>query len=248
MHVRDVSPRDWHSAYAATYLERDVRQLLDVRDLSLFQKFLRACAARCGQLLNLSALGADLGLSHSTARQWLSVLEAGYVVQLLYPFHRNFGKRLVKAPKLYFADTGLAAWLLGIRTAAELDVHPMRGALFETWMVGELRKHLSNLGEAGHLWFWRDSAGHEIDLVVELGEKLIGIEAKSGQTLGSDAASGLTRWADMTGSRPARNAAADNDTAKNWLVFGGEGDYMRGAIRTVGWRQFPKAVQGALQL
>ena len=129
------------AAYVATYLERDVRQMVNIQDLAAFQRFVRLCAGRTGQLLNLSALGGEAGVAHGTARAWLRVLEASYLVHLLPPYHRNFGKRLVKTPKLYFIDVGLAAWLLGIRDPATLALHPLRGALFETLIGSEVLKH-----------------------------------------------------------------------------------------------------------
>ena len=137
---------DWLASYVATYVERDVRQVLEVRDLMVFQRFLRLCAARTGQLLNLNALAGEAGISHSTARAWMSVLESSDIVYLLPPYHRNFGKRLVKTPKLYFLDVGLACWLLGIRSPDLLSVHPSRGALFETLVVSEFLKQRFNLG------------------------------------------------------------------------------------------------------
>ncbi|MFZ4580753.1 MAG: ATP-binding protein [Myxococcota bacterium] len=229
VHIRDVAPQDWYRSYVATYLERDVRQVLDVRDISLFQKFLRACAARSGQLLNLSGLAADLGISHSTARQWLTVLEASYVVHLLPPYHRNFGKRLVKTPKLHFVDTGLAAWLLDIRSARELQVHPMRGVLFESWVIGELRKHLLHLGESANVFFWRDSAGHEVDAVWDKGAEMVAIEAKSGQTVASDAWKGLAQWRKVAGLAGGRE----------WLVHGGAEGRPVGDDAAVAWSAWP---------
>ncbi len=147
VYSRQLAPADWYGNYVSTYLERDVRQLLEIKDLALFQRFLKLCAARTGQLLNLSALGADCGITGVTARHWMSVLGASYLVTLVQPYHRNFGKRLVKTPKLYFLDTGLAAWLLGIRDVATMALHPQRGALFETWVVAEQVKQAFNLGE-----------------------------------------------------------------------------------------------------
>jgi uncharacterized protein len=131
IHSTDVAPADWHASYVASYLERDVRDISRIGDLLQFQRFMRILAARCGQLLNLNAVANDLGVAQTTARDWLTVLEATYVCFRLLPYHTNFGKRLVKTPKLYFHDTGLAAWLLGIHDAATMNVHPMRGALFE---------------------------------------------------------------------------------------------------------------------
>ena len=147
LYDRDFSPGDWFSGYVNTYIERDVRQLIAVRDLSTFQRFLRMCAARTGQLLNLSSLAADCGITHNTAREWLSVLEASYIVYLLRPHFQNFNKRLVKTPKLYFFDTGLAAWLLGIREPGQLVFHAQRGALFENLVIGEFLKARLNRGE-----------------------------------------------------------------------------------------------------
>jgi len=138
IYQREVAAGDWFPNYVATYLERDVRQLIAVRDLSQFQRFVRMCAARSGQLLNLTALGVDCGISAVTAREWLSVLEASYLVTRLPPHFQNFGKRLIKSPKLYFLDVGLMAWLLGIRDESSLSTHAARGALFETWVVSEL--------------------------------------------------------------------------------------------------------------
>jgi predicted AAA+ superfamily ATPase len=147
--------------YLATYVERDVRQVLNVQDLSVFQRFLRLCAGRTGQLLNSSALAGETGVSHSTARAWLSVLESSDVVFLLPPYHRNFGKRLVKTPKLYFLDSGLACWLLGIRDPQTLALHPLRGALFETLIVSDFIKQRFNSGRPTDVYFWRDNNGLE---------------------------------------------------------------------------------------
>jgi predicted AAA+ superfamily ATPase len=223
---RQLSPADWFPNYVNTYIERDVRQVLAVRDLTLFQRFLRLCAARTGQLLNLSSLGADCGISHATAREWLAVLEASYVLMLLRPYHNNFGKRLVKAPKLYFLDVGLAAWLLGIRDAAALGIHAQRGALFETWVVSEFVKQGFNAGETPELFFWRDSAGNEVDLVYETPDGLQGVEIKSGATFAPDWLGGLKKWQSLPGNR----------ACKPWLVYGGSKTQSRETVELVGWR------------
>lgn len=178
IYQRAMAASDWFPNYVATYLERDVRQIIAVRDLSQFQRFVRMCAARSGQLLNLAGLGADCGISAVTAREWLSVLEASYLVSRLPPYFRSFGKRLVKSPKLYFLDVGLMAWLLGIRAAASLSTHAARGALFETWVVSEMIKQRFNAGQPAALYFWRDSAGHEIDVLFETPEGLQAVEIK----------------------------------------------------------------------
>ncbi len=226
LYDRPLQPNDWLPNYVMTYLERDVRQLLAVRDLALFQRFLKLCAARTGQLLNLSSLAVDCGISHVTARQWLSVLEAGYIVFLLPPYHRNFGKRLVKTPKLYFLDTGLAAHLLGIRNAPTLATHAQRGALFETLVVAEYVKRAFHAGQAADLYFWRDSAGHEVDLLSEQGGKLQAVEIKSGATLASDWFAALRRWQSFAGE----------ETLPPVLIYGGDAVYQREGVEVMGWK------------
>lgn len=163
------------------------------------QVFLRLCAGRTGQLLNLSALAADCGVTHNTASAWLSVLEASFIVMQRRPHFRNFGKRLVKTPKLYFLDTGLAAWLLEIRDEDQLKAHPLRGALFETWAIVESIKGRANAGRTSNLYFWRDRAGLEMDCVVDRGSVLMPIEIKSGQTVASDFFSPFSRFAELAG-------------------------------------------------
>jgi len=200
LYVRDLTPHDWLSAYVATYLERDLHQLINVRDLKTFQLFLRMCAARTGQLLNLSALSSDCGITHHTAKAWLSVLEASYLLFLLPPHHRNLGKRLTKSPKLYFIDTGLACWLMGIQDKDQLHFHAQRGALFETWIIAELLKGRFNRGLPANLYFWRDSAGNEIDVLLDQGERLLPIEIKAGTTINPDYFSGLNKWRALAGS------------------------------------------------
>ncbi|MFN0161104.1 MAG: ATP-binding protein, partial [Burkholderiales bacterium] len=182
LYARKADPRRYYADYVQTYLERDVRSLKAVHDLGNFQRFLRLCAARTGQLLNISSLANDCGISHPTAAAWLSVLEASYVVRRIAPYHRNFGKRLVKAPKLYFLDTGLAAWLLGIATESDMASHYARGALFETWVVGEALKWRAVRGDSRPVYFWRDNIGNEVDVLLEQGGGFTLVEIKSGQT------------------------------------------------------------------
>jgi predicted AAA+ superfamily ATPase len=190
---RRLPADEWLSSYAATYVERDVRQLVNVGDLLAFQTFLRLCAGRVGQLVNLSALGADAGISHMTARAWLSVLETSVIAFRLPPLLRNLTKRLVKTPKLYFHDTGLLCWALGIRSPAQLDTHPLRGAIFECWVISEIVKHHTHRGLTPRLSFFRDQKGHECDLVIEQGDRLTAVEIKSGQTVASDVFAALSR-------------------------------------------------------
>jgi predicted AAA+ superfamily ATPase len=226
LYDRNLSAADWFPNYVATYLERDVRQLIAIRDLTQFHRFVRMCAARSGQLLNLAALGADCGISAVTARDWLSVLEASYLVMRLPPYYRNFGKRLVKTPKLYFLDVGLAAWLLGIREAASIETHAARGALFETYVVSELVKQRFNAGQPADLYFWRDHAGHEVDVLYETPRGLQAIEIKSGSTFAADWLDGVRKWRQVVGDA----------TLPPLLIFGGEGSYEREACQVRGWR------------
>jgi predicted AAA+ superfamily ATPase len=235
LYDRDVLPGDWFANYVGTYLERDVRQLVAVRDLTQFQRFVRMCAARSGQLLNLAALGADCGVSAVTARQWLSVLETSYLVMQLPPYHSNFGKRLTKTPKLYFLDVGLMAWLLGIRDANTLSTHAARGALFETWVVSELVKQRFNAGQRADLYFWRDNTGHEVDVVFETPAGLQGLEIKSGSTFASDWPKAIAKWA----------ALATGPVCTPRIVFGGEGNYHRQGCDVQGWQAFAAQAEGA---
>jgi predicted AAA+ superfamily ATPase len=229
---RPVTPRTWLGAYVSTYLERDVRQLIKLKDLETFQRFLGLCAGRSGQLLNLSSLATDAGITHATAKAWLSVLEASYILMLLRPHHANFRKRLVKSPKLYFLDTGLLCWLLGIRGPQQLAVHPLRGSLFETFVVAELLKYRFNQGERGGLYFWRDSNGLEIDVLVEIGSRLVPIEIKSGQTLNRDFFVGLERWRSLAGDQAGPPV----------LVYGGTEAREHKGIRVLGWNQAGQAL------
>jgi predicted AAA+ superfamily ATPase len=226
LHAQMVASDDWFASYVATYVERDVRQVLNVQDLSTFQRFLRLCAARTGQLLNLSALAGEAGISHSTARVWLSVLEASDIVYLLPPYHRNFGKRLVKSPKLYLVDVGLSCWLLGIRSADVLSLHPLRGPLFETWVVSEFLKARLNAGQPPDLYFWRDNNGVEADLVFEVKGRLQPVEIKSGRTVTADYV--------RAGQKAGRFAG--DEALRPWLVYGGEDSYDRSGVHVVGWR------------
>jgi predicted AAA+ superfamily ATPase len=222
---RKLDPSVWYANYVQTYLERDVRQLIQVRDLAQFQRFLRLCAGRSGQLLNLSALGEEAGISHNTAREWLSVLEASFVVLRLPPYHRNFNKRLVKSPKLYFLDSGLMAWLLGIEHADQIATHPLRGALFETWVVAELAKRRLNAGRPLNLSFWRDRSGHEIDLLLPEGSEIRPVEIKSGATIQKEALRGLEKWREIAASEAGRPM----------LVYGGLEAQRRSDVDIVPW-------------
>ena len=224
---RGLESHPWHGNYVRTYLERDVRQLIKVQDLGTFQRFLKMCAGRTGQLLNLSSLANDCGITHNTAKAWISVLEASYIVHLLPPHHQNFNKRLVKTPKLYFLDTGLATWLLGIQNNEQLSTHVQRGALFETWVISELLKARYNSGETSNLYFWRDRSGHEVDLLIDHGTHLSPLEIKSGQTINKDYFKGLEFWQKLAGET----------AGKAWLVYGGDTRQSRSDDTVLPWHE-----------
>jgi hypothetical protein len=229
---RGLDPGGWYANYVQTYVERDLRQIVNVRDLSSFRVFLRLCAGRTAQLVNLSALAADCGVTHNTAKAWLSVLEASFIVLQLRPYFRNFGKRLVKTPKLYFVDPGLAAWLLDVREPEQLRAHPLRGALFETWAISELLKGRANAGLAPNLYFWRDRAGLEVDCVLDRGAVLVPVEIKSGQTMAGDFMHSLTKFA----------AVAGGLATPGWVVYGGERVERRSTVTAVPWKSIDALV------
>jgi hypothetical protein len=225
IHDKRLPPHEWLANYVQTYVERDVRQIVAVGDLEAFHRFVRLCAGRAGQLLNVSGLAADCGISHMTAQRWLSVLEASFIVTLLRPYHRNFGKRLIKSPKLHFLDSGLLCFLLQIRDPAQLAAHSNRGPIFESWVVSELVKDAVHRGEQPHLYFWRDAQGHEIDVLIDLGDQLVPVEIKSGQTVGGDQFEHLHFWRQLAGP-----SAADGV-----LVYGGATAFRREGVQVVPW-------------
>jgi Predicted ATPase (AAA+ superfamily) len=182
----EINPVDWYPNYIRTYVERDVRQIKNISDLNRFQAFLKLCSGRIGQILNLSSLANDCGISHVTARQWLSILESSYLVYLLPPHFQNFSKRLIKMPKIYFYDTGLACSLLGIESKKQLENHYLRGGLTENLVINEIMKSRFNQGKQSNLYFWRDKVGHEIDCIYDIAGRLIPIEIKSSKTLSTD--------------------------------------------------------------
>jgi len=202
LYDRDVTSFDWYSNYVSSYIERDVRSVINVKDLGQFQTFVRMCASRVAQLVNLSALALDCGITHNTAKAWLSVLESGGIVFLLKPYHKNFGKRLVKSPKLFFVDTGLACRLLGIQDAEQLFLHPNRGNIFESFVVAEMVKDRLNEGMPADLYFWRDNVGTEVDVVYEDGAVIRSVEIKSGKTFSPGYATALESWMRYSGASP----------------------------------------------
>jgi len=191
---RLISPAEFLPSYIQTYIERDVRQVRNIGDLGLFQRFIRLCAGRTGQLLDLSGIGNDLGVNYKTVRAWISILEASHLAILLPPHYRNFGKRLVKSPKLYFTDTGLLCSLLGIETENVLESHPLRGQIFENYVISELYKRAIHTGRRPSFFFWRDRSGHEVDLLIERPDGVSLVEMKSASTVDRSFFDGLSYY------------------------------------------------------
>lgn len=224
LYDKDIPSEDWYKSYINTYIERDVRQIKNITDLSKFQLFIKLCAGRIGQLLNLSSLASDCGINQTTARSWLSILEASFVIFLLTPHHKNFNKRLVKQPKLYFYDTGIACYLLGIQKQNDLTIHYMRGSLFENFVVTELVKQRFNQGKEHNLNFWRDHHGHEIDVLLTSGETLTPLEVKSSSTLSSEHFKSLQYWNHLT------------DKTGGYLVYAGDTSQKRSVASVLSWK------------
>jgi predicted AAA+ superfamily ATPase len=229
IHDRGIPAGRWLADYVTTYVQRDVRPVLNVGDLEAFTAFVRHCAGRTGQALNLSALGADVGVAHNTARAWLSVLEASFLVVRVPSWQRNLRKRLVKTPKLHFVDTGLACQLLGIAEPEQLRHHPLRGALFESWVAAEILKSRAHRGLRPALHHYRDARGHEVDLVVESERHTFLVEAKAGATIHSDFFAPLAKLADLVMER------APIKPIEQRLVIGGDHAESRATTRAVPW-------------
>lgn len=208
----DTDPIFYYPNYVQSYVERDVRQLINVSDLNKFRSFTELCAGRVGQLFNSSSLGNELGIDHKTANRWFSLLETSFIAFYLRPYHRNFNKRITKTPKIYFYDTGLACSLLGIRSKEQLELHPLRGPLFENFIVVEVLKSFYNRGIRPNLYFWRDQTGNEIDMVVDEGGKLYPIEIKSAQTFHADFFKNIRYF----------NKISGNPEEQGYVVYGGE--------------------------
>lgn len=207
----DASPQDWYRSYINTYVERDVRQIKNISDLSAFQTFMKLCAGRVGQVLSLTSLSNDCGMSVPTVKQWLSVLEASYILFMLQPFYRNMGKRVIKSPKLYFYDTGLVCNLLQITSQEQLFTHYLRGSLFESYMISDFIKQRFNQGLNSNVYFWRDQSDYEVDCIIEEHNQIVPLEIKATQTFNPHFFDHLTKWNDIT----------DSDKKNNIIVYGG---------------------------
>ena len=210
LHSLNMHPLDFYPSYVQTYIERDVRQLKNIENIGRFQTFLKLCAGRVGQILNLSSLAQDCGISHTTVRQWLNILEASYLIFFLQPFHQSFNKRLIKMPKLYFYDTGLACMLLGLEKERQLETHYLKGALFENLIVLEIFKRRLNQGLPANLYFWRDRTGHEVDLLAEWGSDIHAIEIRASSTFQSDFIKNVQYFCELS------------QIAKGYLIYTGQ--------------------------
>jgi len=225
IHADGLDPSVALGDYFATYVEHDLRELINLRNIRQFELFVRLAAGRTAQLLNLQSLAADTGISGVTAREWLSLLEASFIVFLFPPWFANIGKRLTKSPKLYFHDVGLASWLLGIRQESHLDVHPLKGQIFENLVVLEIMKRLMNQGKHPQLHFYRDSSGLETDLVLEEGDGLVITEIKSGQTIAGEAFASLQKTRKILGERVKRMC----------LIYGGTERQQRSEVKVLSY-------------
>lgn len=209
---RNIRPVTFYATYVSTYLERDVRKISQITDFSRFTRFIQLLAGRTGQLLNKNSLSIEVGISHTTVEKWISVLETAYIVFRLEPWFVNFNKRLVKQPKIYFYDTGLVSYLLGIRNEKEIFSNYLRGNLFENFIISELMKENFNRGQNYKFWFWRDNHNNEIDLLIDTGIRNIAVEIKSGETFRNDFLKNLKLWVSITESAPK----------DLYIIFGGD--------------------------
>lgn len=225
--TKGSTPRRWLNAYIETYIEKDIRQLMEIKNRDSFLRFISLCAGNVGSLLNLSRIATDCSISMPTAKSWLSVLQASYICFTLQPHSNNFRKRIVKTPKLYFYDVGLACRLLGIQEEDQIKTHPLRGSLFENMVVTDLLKTSLNHGIDPSMFFWRDSAGLEIDLILESGNKLQPIEIKSGETFTASWLNNLNKWCSL----------AANKGTQPTLCYGGSWTGKRSEIKVLPWHE-----------
>lgn len=221
-------PDELYPSYIQTYIERDVRLLTNVENLRTFKKFMQLCAGRVGQLLNISDIATNCGITQKTANNWISILEASYIIFLLQPHHGNFNKRITKTPKLYFYDTGVACSLLDIKEPSDLDLNPFRGHLFENLIIADLFKQYFNKGTTAPLYFWRDKNGLiEVDCLIDRAQKVTPIEIKSGKTIVPDFFTSLDKW----------NTLAQADSTRGYIVYAGDENQKRSKGTVIGWQQ-----------
>ena len=222
---QEISPLDWCPNYIRTYIERDVRQIKNITDLIVFERFIKLLAGRSGQELNSSALAVETGVDVKTIQSWIGILESSFIIYLLKPHFKNFNKTIVKRPKVYFYDTALVCYLLGIRNVSQLKTHPLRGSIFEGMVVTELIKKRTNAGLPINMYYWRDKTGHEIDVIIDNGDKLLPVEIKSGRTLNSEFFKNIDYWCKLSGYE------------KSVLLYAGEQNQKRSTGKEIlNWR------------
>lgn len=225
--ARKIPPQDWYPNYIRTYVDRDVRQIKNITDLVVFERFMLLLAGRTGQLLNFSSLAVETGVDSKTIQSWIGILESSFIIYLLKPHYRNFNKTLIKSPKLYFYDTGLVCSLLGISSAAQLAAHPVRGSLFESMVITEMIKQRTNAGLPVNLYYWRDKTGHEVDVIVDDAGELTPIEIKAGKTINAEYFKNLQYWNNLNGSN------------KGYVLYAGDERQVRSkGIEVVGWDEY----------
>ena len=200
IHDKKLDARKWIENYILTCIERDIRSLVNVENLKMFENFIQVCASRTGQILNFASISGETGISQPTVKRWLSLLETSGIIFLLQPYHRNFSKRILKNPKLYFVDTGIACYLLSVQNRDMLITHPLYGNLFETFVISNMFRRIQHMGERPPLYYWRDRTGKEIDCVFDAGENPVPIEIKSAKTFSRDFTSILQYWKDLPGN------------------------------------------------
>ncbi len=228
IYSQNLAPHDFYPDYLETYIERDVRQIKNIGDLTNFQRFLKLLAGRIGQLLNLSTLASDVGVSYKTISSWISLLESTYIVFRLSPFYKNFGKRIVKSPKIYFYDTGILCYLLGIDKVSELETHPLIGNIFENMIVADIKKQIFNQRLSSEIYFFRDNHNNEIDLIIKNGSKLYPLEIKLGSSFNNDYLKGINFW----------NSLQKNDS-KGYVVYTGDDDMIKNT-KFLNWKSVIK--------
>jgi predicted AAA+ superfamily ATPase len=225
-----LNANEAYAFYVSTYLERDIRNLINLKDFLLFERFLKVCASRTGQILNLSSIGNECGLSHNTVNAWLSLLEASFVIFRLPPHFKNFSKRIIKSPKLYFYDVGLVSFLLGIQNRDQWNQHPLKGAVFETLVVGELIKKRFNQIKGNNLFYFRDNVGHEVDVLIDEGTHCTPLEIKLGETIHTDFFKGVKYYTALQG----------DVNSKSIVVYGGDEDFETEGVDIVSYKRIDK--------
>ncbi len=224
LYDREIDVNTFYSSYINTYVERDIRQIINITDFSTFEQFVRIIAGRSGQVLNLQSISEDCGISANTVKQWINILETSFILFKLPTFHRNYNKRLIKSPKLYFYDTGLLCYLLNIKDKNQYMTHYYRGNIFENFVISEAVKQQFNNGDRRNLYFWRDNHKKEIDLIIDKGETVNAIEIKSSKTFKPDFLKGLKYWRDLSGN------------SNNYLIYNGEYEMIRDEVKIGTWK------------